>query len=263
MPVPKRTSTSYIIENIQDLINKYNQLYRSSYVRDYRCFIRERNRLLAANNGDLAKLLNDPRFTDQLRDILTKFGMDTRASQLSPRQRFSDTISQVCSEFDLLNAAQMRIYTLNLHQMVGSQIADSVVRNIFNLFETPRRLSISGGFVVASKTMHFIMPELFIMLDGKHVGISLYKISDYYPHPDDGRDWFDVIPNYSGRKPNPSPRGEGRKLWDDERYCIALMYYKRIIQEWGQQNNATIEEFLSLDAGSPGTAARIIDKALW
>ena len=38
------------------------------------------------------------------------------------------------------------------------------------------------------------MPELFAMLDGQHIGISIYHVSDYYPHPDDGRDWFDVIP---------------------------------------------------------------------
>jgi len=262
MPVAKGASTSYIIQNIQDLVNNYNQLY-STYVHDYKCFIEERTRLLMINDGSFVRLLSDPRFSDQLHDILTKFGMNARASELASRQRFLDTISQVSSEFDLLNAARIRLYTLNLHQKLGSGTVDSIVRNIFNLFETPNHLSIAGGFVVASKTMHFIMPELFIMLDGQHIGISLYNISDYHPHSDDGRDWFDVIPNYSGRKPNPSPRGEGRKSWDDERYCVALMYYKRIIRDWRQQNNTRIEEFLSLDAECASKAARIIDKALW
>jgi len=262
MPVAKGASTSCVIENIQDLVNSYNQLY-STYVHDYKCFIEERTRLLRINGGNFVRLLNDPRFSAQIHDILTKFGMNARASELASRRRFLDTISQVSSEFNLLNAAQIRLYTLNLHQMLGSRTLNSIVRNIFNLFEKPNQLSISGGFVVASKAIHFIMPELFIMLDGQHVGISLYNISDYYPHPDDGVDWFDVIPSYSGRKPNPSPRGEGRKSWDDERYCIALMYYKRIIRDWCQQNDSSIQEFLNLDAECASTAARIIDKALW
>lgn len=262
MPVAKGTSTSYIIQNIQDLVNKYNQLY-STYVHDYKCFIGERTRLLMVNDGSFVKLLSDPRFSYQLHDILTKFGMNARASELASRQRFLDTISGVSSEFDLLNAARIQLYTLNLHQMLDGRTVDSIVRNIFNLFEMPSQLSVAGGFVVASKTMHFVMPELFVMLDGQHIGISLYNISDYYPHPDDGRDWFDVIPNYSGRKPNPSPRGEGRRLWDDERYCIALIYFKRIIQEWCQQNNSNIEGFLDLDTQCASKAPRVIDKALW
>lgn len=262
MPVAKGASTSYIIQNIQDLVNNYNQLY-STYVSDYKCFIEERTRLLMINEGNFARLLNDPRFSDQIRDILTKFGMNARASELASRQRFLDTISEVGSELDLLNAAQIRLCTLNLHQVLGSRAVDSIVRNIFNLFCDPGQLSMAGGFVVASKTMHFIMPELFIMLDGQHIGTSLYNISDCYPHPNDGRDWSDVIPSYSRRKPNPSPRGEGRKSWDDERYCIALMYYKRIIRDWCQQNKNSIEGFLNLDAEYASTAARIIDKALW
>ena len=262
MPVAKGASTSYIIQNIQDLVNNYNQLY-SSYVRDYNCFIGERTRLLMINNRNLVSLLEDPRFSDQLQNILTKFGMNARASELVSRHRFLDTISQVGSEFDSLDTAQIRFHTLNLHQMIGSRTVDLIVRNIFYLFEEPGRLSTAGGFVVASKTMHFIIPELFVMLDGQHIGISLYNISDYYPHSDDGGDWFNVIPDYSGRKPNPSPRGEGRKSWDDERYRITLMYYKRIIRDWCQQNNSSIEEFLDLDVENASTAARIIDKALW
>ena len=261
MPVAKGASTSYIIQNMQDLVNNYNQLY-STYVHDYKCFIRERDRLLRVHNRNFTRLLNDPGFTNQLHDILTKFGMNARASELAPRKRFLDAISQVSSEFELLSGAQIRLFALDLHQMISSRTVYSIVMDIFNHFATSGRLSMAGGFVVASKTMHFIMPELFVMLDGQHIGISLYNIADYHPHRNDGRDWFEVVPNYSGRKPNPSPRGEGRKSWDSERYSAALMYYKRIIQEWCQENNSNIESFLSLDSRA-STAARIIDKALW
>jgi len=261
MPVAEGTTTLYIIQNMQDSVNNYNLLY-SMYVHDYKCFIRERDRLLTVHNGSFARLLNDPRFANGLHDILTKFGMNARASELAPRQRFLDAIGQVSSEFELLSTAQIRLFALDLHQMIGSRTVYSIVGDIFNHFVTLGQLSMAGGFVVASKTMHFILPELFVMLDGQHVGVSLYNIADYHPHRNDGRDWFEVIPNYSGRKPNPSPRGAGRKSWDSERYSIALMYYNRIIREWCQRNNSNIENFLDLDSRA-STPARIIDKALW
>ena len=261
MPVAEGTSTSYIIQNIQDLVNNYNRLH-STYVHDYKCFIRERGRLLRVHNGSFVRLLNDLGFTDELQDILAKFGMNARASELAARHHFLESVSQVSSEFELLSGAQMRLYTLDFNQTLGNQTVYSIIRNVFNHFATPRQLSIAGGFVVASKTMHFIVPESFVMLDGQHIGISLYNIADYHPHPDDGGDWFEIIPNYSGRKPNPSPRGDGRKSWDSERYCIALMYYKRIVREWCQQNNCNIESFLDLDSRA-STPTRMIDKALW
>lgn len=261
MPVAKGTSTSYIIRNMRDLVSRYNRFY-PTYVHDYQSFIRKRSGLLRVHNGDFVRLLHDPRFTNQLQDILTKFGMNARAAELTPHQQFLETISRVGPYFELLNTAQTRLYALDLHQMLDGRTFYSIVRNIFSNFATPNKLSMAGGFVVASKTMHFIMPELFVMLDGQHIGISLYNIVDYHPHLDDGRDWFDVIPNYSERKPNPSPRGEGRKSWDSERYSMALMYYKRIIQDWCQENNSGIEGFIDLDS-SVSPPARVVDKALW
>jgi len=262
MPVAKGTSTAYVAQSIQDLVNRYNRLY-SNYVRDYNRFMEERARLLVGNNRSLATLLNDLRFAAELRQILAKFGMDARASALVSHERLLDTMSQVSPRLSLLSTTQIRLHALSLRQMVNGRTVASIIRDVFELFETAGQLSAAGGFVIASKTMHFILPEVFVMLDGQHIAVSLYNISDYYPHPDDGRDWFDVIPNYSGRKPNPSPRGEGRKSWDNERYCIALMYYKRIIREWCQQNNSNIQGFLNLDTEPTSSAARVIDKALW
>ncbi len=261
MPVLEGTPTSYIIRNIRDSVIKYNR-FHSAYVHDYQSFIRERSRLPRFHNAGFIQLLHDPGFTVQLQDILIKFGMNARAAELTPHQRFLETVSRVGPDFQLLNITQTRLYALDLNQMIGTRTLYPLIRNVFSNFAKPTKLSMAGGFVVASKTMHFIMPELFVMVDGQHIGISLYNIVDYHPHPDDGRDWFDVVPNYSGRKPNPSPRGEGRKSWDSERYCIALMYYKRIINEWRQQNNSNIESFHDLDSCA-NTPARIIDKALW
>lgn len=262
MPVPKGTLTSYIVKNIQHLVEKYNRDY-GHYNRDYNFFLKQRTHLFASIDRSFNNLLHDLRFSDQLRNILDSFGMNTRHSKLVSSQRFLDTMSQIGFEFDLLESEQIRLHTLDLHQIIHDQTVFLIIKKIFNLFKKPGNLTESGGFVIASKTMHFIMPELFIMLDGQHIAVSLYNIYDYHPHPDDGANWFETIPNYSGLKPNPSPRGEGRKSWDYERYSIALMYYKRIFQEWCQHANSNIENFLDIDSQNVSTVKRIIDKALW
>lgn len=222
--------------------------------------MKERTRLLNANGLNFARLLSDLSFASRLRDILTKFGMDARASRLMAPERILSVISLVGSDCDLLNMAQIQLHTLNLKQTIKNQTVDSIIRKIYDHLAEPNNISEAGGFVAASKTMHFILPELFIMLDGQHIAISLYNISDYHPHPNDGGGWSTVVSNYSGREPpNPSPRGAGRYSWDNKRYVVALMYYKRIIREWCQQNNADVKSFLNLDTQNASTTSRIID----
>lgn len=262
MPISRGTVTTDIVKNLPYLVSKYNRC-EQLFVQVYNRFMRERNHLLELHNGIFRTLLNDPIFGNYLRGILVDFGLDARGSKLVSPQRILETISGCGSESDRLKSANISLHTLNLHQTIENQTVGSIIVRIFDFFAKPYRITESGGFVAASKTMHFIMPELFIILDGQHIAISLYNISDYNPHPEDGRSWADVVPNYSGNKPNPSPRGNGRKSWDAERCVIGLMYYKRIIREWCQRNYSDIKGFLEIDSENASTASRIIDKALW
>jgi len=263
MPVPERTRTSDIVQNIRLLVKKYNDdSSHCKYIRDYNYFMTERNNLLRTS-GSFDRLLSDPKFSERLHGILAKFGMNARTSRLMSSRDFRCTLSDVGPEFDLLNGRQIQLHSVSLYETVEGQTAYSIIRTIFNFFREKGKLSEAGGFVIASKTMHFVMPELFIMVDNQHTATSLYNIADYHPHFNDGKDWAHAIPDYSGLKPNPSPRGGGRKLWDNERYCIAIMYYKRIFQNWCTENNSSIDGFLDLDAQNASTAARTIDKALW
>lgn len=265
MPVSKGTVTTTIVQNLSHLVNQYNRREKE-YVRNYNNFMRERNHLLEQHNGIFETLLNDQIFCNLFRGILTKFGLNARGSRLVSSQQILESITEYSPEFDRLRSANILLHTLNLHQTIENQTIDSIIRNIFCFFAEPHRITESGGFVAASKNMHFIMPELFIILDGQHIAMSLYNINriDYNPHPEDGIGWINVVPNFSRRKkPNPYPQGEGRRSWDAERYVIALMYYKRIIHEWCQGYCSDFEGFLEIDFENASTASRIIDKALW
>lgn len=265
MPIAKGTLTSEIVKNIKSKLVKYNQYYSKTYVKQYNDYIEKREVLLKNHEYNYSNLMNDLGFIDEVQKILSNFGMNSRNSQLVEQKQFQNTLLQTASYFNSLRSSEVKLNSLNLGQKIGTQTVDIIIRKIFNLFSKPNHLSKSGGFVVASKTMHFVYPELFIMLDGKHIGISLSNItrSDYAPLTKDGKSWSDLIKNYSNKKPNPSPRGAGRENWDSERYLIALLYYKRIIHEWCLQNKTTFEDFLSIDSENYSKASRIIDKALW
>jgi hypothetical protein len=261
--------TLEIIQNLQSLINRHNEKYDSLYsphprlckaFKAYNLFMTKvRPFRLKLKNGSYTKLLKDLSFCEDLRSILKHFGMAQRGSRLTPRDRFQETLIKAGPHFDLLSSEQIRLETLNLKQKLkGGITVDSTIKIIYELFSHTNGLSESGGIKIASKTMHMIMPEVFIMID-QRVMESLHNISDYYPHQVEGR-WYDVLTEYRGQKLNPYPG----QAWDWYGcYAAALMYYKRIILEWCEKNNTDIQGFLNLDAKYGSTPARIIDKALW
>jgi len=276
----KRTYTSDIVRELSAWIRDYPRRhpYELESARDHDVFMsRVRPDLLEINKGSYSKLLKDMRFIDELIAILKAFDMDKRGSKLTSPTLFRECVEQAGQDFDLLSSANVRLETLKLRQEIGGETVDSVTRRIYTLFSHwymppmfSSALSLSGGAVVASKVMHMIMPELFIMIDS-HVAQALNIICDYNPHPVDGDDWHNVIPNYSYRRLNRS----NTENWDDECYIAALVYSKRIILEWCQQNNTDIAGFLNLDVRNvtidivrddriktEASTTRIIDKAL-
>ena len=255
--------TSYIVQNIGLLVNQHNKKYGSPLshfcgaFRAYNRFMKFRRRQLEVNGESYVNLLKDQIFCQNLRALLRKWNA-FRPDGSS--QRFQSTIAEAGQDFDLLRA-KIRLETFNPRE---NETANSVIRWIFNLFARQGSLKKSGGVMVASKTMHFIMPELFIMIDNR-IKRKLHEICDYAPHREDGRSWDEVIPDFYEFPPryrqrlNP-PIGD----WDYYGcYIAALMYYKRVIHEWCEKNKSNIQGFLNLDPEHSSTPARIIDKALW
>lgn len=260
MPIPEGVTTSYIVKNLHERILNYNIKF-DFYVTDYNKYLSQRKFLLNVNN-EFQKLLMNDEFISALRWILIKFGMNARQSQLTEISSFSKVIKESIPIFEEILKHKKVITNLDFTIDNESRKLYKLICDIYNRFSEPAKLSYSGGFVIASKTLHFVLPDLFIMIDGAHIGISLYHITDYQPLVDEGKDWYAVIPGYSGKKPNPSPRGQGRASWDSERYCIALLFYKRIYHDWLKAFKVNHQSFLELDEKSC-LVSRIIDKTMW
>lgn len=260
MPIPEGYKTEYIVKNLEKSINRYNKI-NIDYNKYYQKYLFNRNKFLT-NYEDIADLLVMDEFIDEIIRVLDEFGMNARLSELVSKGKFFNVMNEMKPLFSILSRHRISITDINLKEKCGSNNIYDIIREIYNTFSKRGNLTISGGFVIASKTMHFIMPDLFIMIDGEHIGLSLYNVDDYMPHKVDGKNWYEAVPNYSGKKPNPSPRGAGRMSWDAERYCIALLYYKRIWLEWMELFNNDKNGFLALDYYK-NNIPRIIDKSLW
>ena len=255
--------TLYIVKNLKNLVRKCNEYAKysnfSESFREYDSFMRVKEKMLKNYYGNFVELLKDKVFIERLRKVLKKFGMNQRRSILTPFDTFRETLVDAANCFNALSQAKVTLETLSSDQEINGNKVNAVIQKIYDSFSLSNRLSQSGGIVIASKTMHMIMPELFTMVDSRVMKI-LHKIYDYHPHINDGS-WYDVIPEYNGYKLNPYPLTYN---WDYFiRYFATLFYYKRIILEWCSENDADIQKFIELDPESRSFPSRIIDKALW
>jgi hypothetical protein len=255
MPIPKGVKTSYIVTNIKKRVDDYNEK-NFNYLKSYKKYNLIRNKYLNKYQR-ISQMIHDEDYMKELRKILIDYGMNARNSQLVSKEKFHDTIKK---SHDIIDEIEDGSYSID-----EFKYDDELVKNIkllYKQFSSVEALTYSGGFVITSKTMHFLIPDLFTMIDGAHIGVSLYNVADYLPHSSDGKSWKYVFPDYSRKTPNPSPRGAGRWNWDSERYCIALFYYKRLFLEWVETNKSNKDGFLKLDEHSEHIT-RILDKALW
>lgn len=270
----KVAATSAIVQNLQGLVNGYDKRHPHWFdaIKEYDVFMASgRPWWMAQVNNDYEKLLKNEEFVRRIRELVAIFGMNVRGSKLTSPSLFLETIIKASQDFNSLVHAHVRLENLNFKTKIEAEPVNSIISRTYNLFSKMGSLSASGGMVVASKTMHMILPELFIMVD-RGIMRRLHQIKDYQPHPKDGRNWYDVIPGYLGDKLNCVESG-----WTVPRtYLAALIYYKRIIFEWCEQSSKDVKDFLEIgtrtvridpifgkDTSYQATAARIVDMALW
>jgi hypothetical protein len=135
--------------------------------------------------------------------------------------------------------------------------------NVYALCEAPGAITVSGGFVAASKLMHCLFPDLAPIVDVRHTGRSYANIlrSTYTPP---------LVPSWNlwlgtplVGPPNPSPAY--RAGWGGQQFLAALGVNQHIYALWQTANgNPGLANFLAVDP-APGTTGipRIIDKVLW
>ena len=249
-------------------IASYNNANRTSqYNVTYSAFINARKNGLAAHGG-VYGWVHSGNAAGAIHTLLGAFGMDGQRSKLVPLHTL---VSTLCS----LNKASIQ-WVENIEIPISapcSIVNPTTGRNLavelsalYTALSIPGAVTVSGGFVAASKTLHCLFPDLAPMIDGRHTGLSYYHIQRATYSPPSGiNGWANWLGTPLLGLPNPSPRGAGRYSWDAARFLASIGVNQHIYELWQQQNgNPGFQAFLAMDP-APGTSGipRIIDKLLW
>jgi len=270
MPIAEDTPLTEIHPVLHANVAAYNDPLADTaiYNNYYNCYITARTAGIAAD-GSVAAWIAAGHAAPEVRALLSAFGMHGRASQLVPIPLLHATLAAVPAE----TIARIAGFTLPLEAVPallppgGGPPLAAELTYIYNTFAAPGAVSVSGGFVVASKALHCLFPELAPMIDGSHTGLSYFHIrrTTYTPPLALGGTWNAWLGGPMAGVPNPSPRGAGRHRWGSQQFLAAIGINQHIYALWqAAHEHPGLPAFLALDP-TPGTTGipRVIDKALW
>ena len=245
--------------NTDDLVVKRN------YNCSYRDFIKERTSGLAANAGSLAKWLNTQSAARAVWTLLRRFGMGRNSQLMRCDDAFAQSLAQLSmvAPVDAILLHNIPTDGLNV-RITPEKTLSQCLGDLFDHCSKAGKFSASGGFVIASKTLHCLFPDLVPMIDGEHTGISYYNICRRLYLPPGG-DWTAYLGYEFDGIPNPSPRGGGSGGWKRDQFLCAIGMNETIYQKWQSTNgNPGRAAFLDLDYAEGTTGVpRVVDKALW
>lgn len=269
MPLLAGIEIKAIPDLIPQRITAYNQGPDGpGYNNAYNQYIAKRNAGIFAA-GSLSAWLATGNAVGPIRELLIAYGMNARNSQLVAPTAFQTVIESLShASLDWINGFALPLPmapVAMINPQTGLSLSNELT-NIYNTLSAPGSVTVSGGFVAASKATHCIFPNLAPMIDGKHTGISYYNIARAtYTPPLGIINWDRWIGHQISGIPNPSPRGAGRRSWSADQFLAAIGMNQHIYEIWDLSNgNPGLQAFLALDAVH-GTAGipRIIDKVLW
>lgn len=270
MPVPVNTQLAALSAMLPAMIAAYNtpNSRTANYNITYENFIVGRTQGIATH-GCLANWIKNGSAAAEIHNLLTAFGMSAQRSILVALPVLHGVLNGLPA--GILNWIQnislplptspCTIINSSTHSTLSVELQD-----LFNVLAAPGSVTLSGGFVAASKTLHCLFPDLAPMIDGRHSGLSYFHISraTYLP-PLGLRTWDQWNGTLLLGIPNPSPRGAGRANWDSARFVAAIGINQHIYEIWRSNNhNPNLRDFLALDSARGTTGIpRIVDKLLW
>jgi len=268
MPIAQNTPLPALAGMIPAAIAAYNTGNRTAnYNHTYNTFINARQNGVAGHGG-VHGWVRFGNAAATIHALLASFGMDKQGSVLvAPRilahtlQNLQGASIQWIERIALPISAPCNTINPNTGQNLSVELGV-----LYTTLSTPGAVTVSGGFVAASKTLHCLFPNLAPMIDGRHSGLSYFHIlQNTYAPPLGIKNWAGWLGAPLPGVPNPSPRGAGRRSWDAARFLAATAVNQHIYEIWQQQNrNPGLQAFLAIDP-VPGTSGipRIIDKLLW
>ena len=269
MPLPRNVGINEIPSLVASKIQKYNNSPKGAvYNNDYAIYISLREKGIK-EIGSLSGWASSGKAIKPIQDLLIAYGMNARESQIVSPLVFQSALSDIGNtSLDWVSNFELPLTkspALLINPVSGLSLSEELTE-IYNMLSTPNVVTVSGGFVASSKTMHCLFPNLSPMIDGTHSGISYYNISRFtYKPPSICKDWEEWIGHSISHVLNPSPRGAGRNSWRADQFLASIGVNQHIYELWQTYNGELgFTAFLALDQNRGTTGIpRIIDKVLW
>lgn len=145
-----------------EMIKKCNETYRSGH--DLSSYLRiiEMHR----RTGNITELIQDDEFTRTIYETLKLWNMDQQGAVLETYQTIKKSILD-CHEY------LVELYDARLNE-VTSKWLESAKDSLYLLFRDLKIMKSKRRIVGVSKTMHFLLPDLIMPVDGKYTMNALF-----------------------------------------------------------------------------------------
>lgn len=269
MPLLPETQLSRIAEMLPRAVDAYNVGAKGpAYNESYNTFIAARTAGLAAN-ATITGWIDSGDAAMRISVLLNLYGMNARNSKLLSIHVLEANLANLpAASVNWIQGVSLPVAVppaAMINPTTGVSLA-AELSGIYNYLSEPWAVTVSGGFVASSKTMHCLFPNLIPMIDGAHTGLSYHNIvRDTYLPPLGLASWEAWLGWPMNGTRNPSPRGAGRHAWGADQLLAAVGVNQHIYETWNAANEmAGLPGFLALDP-TPGTTGipRIVDKGLW
>jgi hypothetical protein len=143
-------------------VNECNKYYRSGHdLKLYRDII-----TLHRTTKDINLLIKDEKFLHLLYDTLIEWDMDKRGAELNTFERFSKSIVSCGQEIK-------KLYRFKL-QSISEPLRNELLRLLSSTFRFLDVMKTTRRIVGVSKTLHFLLPDLVMPIDGKFTMTYFY-----------------------------------------------------------------------------------------
>lgn len=273
MPIPANTPLGVIPSLLPANVAAYNAgANGGAYNAAYNEFIVARNAGVAAN-GSLSGWIGAGGAARSINALLNAYGMDARNSTLVPVATLQAALAALPpASINWIAGIALPVRAAPA-AMINPATAASLATELSSIYgplSAPGAVTVSGGFVAASKSMHCLFPDLVPMIDGAHTGLSYYNIArNTYLPPLGLANWAAWLGWQLNGTCNPSPRGAGRNSWQSDQMLAAIGINQHIYELWNTANGMVgLPGFLALDktvgtTGIPRGIPRVVDKGLW
>lgn len=146
-------------------IEECNKKYRTG---DDLNFYREIINLQRKAN-DLNELINNENFYKKIYDTLEKWNMNQRAAKLTDLDSLQKSI--IAYRTDLVELHKYKLYFL---QSITDELGHKIIELLSHVFCNLKVMETKRRLVGVSKTLHFLIPDLVMPIDGKYTMRCLY-----------------------------------------------------------------------------------------